>query len=226
MNPAGLAAGLTSQAWRAALGDALTSASFRDLEAFLAAERAAGVEVLPPEDVVFAALDAVEPDDVRVVILGQDPYPTPGHAHGLAFSYLGDGALPRSLANVYREIERDLGVSMSDRSGDLRAWAGQGVLLLNAVLTVRAGEAGSHRRRGWEAFTDAVLASLAAREQPIVFLLWGNDARKKRRLLGARHPILEAGHPSPLSIRYFRGCGHFSRTSALLDGAGIAWEAG
>jgi len=215
---------LTSTAWRRALAAALAADSFAALDAFLVAERAHGVEVLPPEPEIFAALNAVEPVDVRVVILGQDPYPTPGHAHGLAFSYRGTGALPRSLRNVFREIEDDLGLSMPPDRGDLTGWACQGVLLLNAVLTVRAGDAGSHRRRGWEAFTDAVLEHLAGREERTIFLLWGNDARKKKRLLGARHTVLEAGHPSPLSVRHFRGCGHFGRANALLEDAAIDWQ--
>ena len=220
----GLPDALTSMAWRRALSEALAVDSFAGLDAFLAAERARGVEVLPPEPDIFAALDAVEPADVRVVILGQDPYPTPGHAHGLAFSYRGAGSLPRSLRNVFREIEDDLGLSMPAERGDLTGWARQGVLLLNAVLTVRAGEAGSHRRRGWEAFTDAVLEHLAGREERPIFLLWGNEARKKKRLLGARHTVLEAGHPSPLSVRHFRGCGHFGRVNALLGDAAIDWR--
>ncbi len=214
---------LTSPGWRAALAAVMASDAFSELEAFLEAERAAGAQVLPAAEDIFAALNLVEPDDVRLVILGQDPYPTPGHAHGLAFSYRGDGTLPRSLANVFREIEADLGRPVPPGRGDLTPWARQGVLLLNAVLTVRAGEAGSHRRRGWEAVTDAVLAHLAVREAPLVVLLWGREAKKKRPLLGNRHVVLEAGHPSPLSLRYFRGCRHFSRANAALAPQAIDW---
>jgi uracil-DNA glycosylase len=221
-----LADALTSAAWRAALGGVLAGPGFQSLEAFLAEERAAGQEILPRQEDVFAALNAVAPEAVRVVILGQDPYPTPGHAHGLAFSYRGAGPLPRSLRNIQVEIEEDVGVPADPACGDLSGWARQGVLLLNTVLSVRAGEAGSHRRRGWEGITDAVLETLAARPAPIVFLLWGGDARKKRRLLGARHPVLEAGHPSPLSIRYFRGCRHFSQANALVSGAPVDWRMG
>ncbi len=220
-----LAAGLTSPAWRVALTPVLASEGFADLAAFLEEEQASGAEVLPPPEQVFAAFNAVAPADVRVVILGQDPYPTPGHAHGLAFSYRGDGSLPRSLANILREVAEDLGAAPPAGRGDLGAWAEQGVLLLNTVLTVRAGEAGSHRRKGWEALTEAVLAHLAARPEPLVFLLWGGDARKRRSLLGTRHVVLEAGHPSPLSIRHFRGCKHFSAANAALAPAYIDWVA-
>lgn len=213
--------------WAAALADVLASPGHAALTAFLDAEREAGVEVLPPRADIFAALELVPPEDVRVVIVGQDPYPTSGHAHGLAFSYRGDGPLPRSLRNILAEIGDELGVDAAPSgSGDLTPWARQGVLLLNAVLTVRAGEAGSHRGRGWEALTDAVLTHLARAPRRLVFLLWGADARKKKRLLGDRHVVLEAGHPSPLSIRHFRGCGHFGATNKAVDGPPIDWILG
>jgi len=216
---------LTSPGWCAVLADVLASERVRDLEAFLVAERAAGANVLPPPGEVFAALNGLEPEDVRVLVLGQDPYPTPGHAHGLAFSYRGAGALPRSLRNVLREVEEETGRSVPAGRGDLTPWARQGVLLLNTVLSVRAGEAGSHRGKGWDVVTDAVLAHLAARPQPLVALLWGGAARKKRALLGARTAILEAGHPSPLSIRHFRGCGHFLQANEVLTGPPVDWAA-
>ena len=217
---------LTCPGWRSVLAPLSASPALAGLEAFLAEERAAGHVVLPPVQQVFAALNAVPPEAVRVVILGQDPYPTPGHAHGLAFSYLGSGSLPRSLANIQRELEADLGIPAAGSPGDLSPWAAQGVLLLNAVLTVRSGEAGSHRRRGWELLTDAILSHLAALDRRLVFLLWGNEARRKKRLLGERHAVLEAGHPSPLSIRYFRGCRHFSQANGLLGDAPIDWRLG
>jgi uracil-DNA glycosylase len=220
-----LAKKLALPAWRQALTPVMCSAAFHELADFLEAERAAGHEVLPPRDQVFAALNLVEPGAVRVVVLGQDPYPTPGHAHGLAFSYRGTGALPRSLGNVFREIEADLGAAPPEGRGDLTAWARQGVLLLNTVLTVRAGEAGSHRRKGWEVFTDAVLAHLDDRPEPLVFLLWGGEAKKRRKLISERHVVLEAGHPSPLSVRHFRGCRHFSGANAALAPAYIDWAA-
>ncbi len=218
-----LASGLICAAWRAALMPVLASDGFRALAAFLDEEDAAGHEVLPPRELVFAALNAVPPHAVRVVILGQDPYPTPGHAHGLAFSYRGDGTLPRSLVNILREVQEDTGAAVPPGRGDLGPWAARGVLLLNSVLTVRAGKAGSHRAKGWEAFTDAVLAHLVRREDPLVFLLWGAQARKKRELLGDAHTVLEAGHPSPLSIKHFRGCKHFSAANAALAPAYIDW---
>jgi uracil-DNA glycosylase len=215
---------LLPPAWRGVLGEVLAGPAGRALEAFLAGERAAGREVLPPREQVFAALDLVEPEDVRVVILGQDPYPTPGHAHGLAFSYQGDGPPPRSLRNIFAEIEDDLGYAPSSGGGDLTPWARQGVLLLNTALTVRAGEAGSHRRRGWAAVTDRVLRHLAVGESRVVFVLWGGAARRKHPLLGERHPVLEAGHPSPLSVRYFRGCRHFRRIAELVEDPPIDWR--
>ncbi len=214
---------LRSPAWRAALAGVIDSEESLSLSAFVAEERAAH-EVLPATENVFAAYDAVAPGDVRVVILGQDPYPTPGHAHGLAFSYQGDGSLPRSLRNVFKELESDLGVEMPVDRGDLTPWAKQGVFLLNTVLTVRAGAAGSHRRRGWEAFTRATLAVLTERNEPIVFVLWGGDARKYARMVPAPHHVLEAGHPSPLSIRHFKGCRHFSRANALLGQRAVDWR--
>jgi len=220
-----LADAITTPAWRTALAPVLEGRAFQGLAELLEAERAAGAHVLPAREDVFAALDLVAPADVRVVIVGQDPYPTPGHAHGLAFSYRGKGALPRSLGNVLREVEEDLDTTLSGRHGDLTAWARQGVLLLNTVLTVRAGAAGSHRRRGWEAVTDAVLRHVDALPGRRVFLLWGGDARKKRKLLGAQHLVLEAGHPSPLSVRHFRGCRHFSRANAALPPPAIDWAA-
>ena len=210
--------------WADVLADVLASPEHAALAAFLEEERGAGFDILPPAEHTFAALELVPPEAVRVVIVGQDPYPTPGHAHGLAFSYRGDGTLPRSLGNIFREIESELGTPASPSgSGDLTPWARQGVLLLNTVLTVRAGEPGSHRRRGWEALTDAVLAHLAAGERPVVFVLWGGEARKKKRILGTRQVILEAGHPSPLSIRHFRGCGHFRAVNEHLEGPPIDW---
>ena len=215
---------LRTSAWAPVVGDVLAAPVGVRLQAFLDGEEEAGHEVLPPRAEVFAALEAVPPAAVRVVIVGQDPYPTPGHAHGLAFSYRGQGALPRSLRNILAEVEADTGAAPAARSGDLTPWARQGVLLLNTVLTVRAGEAGSHRGRGWEAVTDAVLAHLAAGRRRVVFVLWGGEARRKRALLGQRHPVLEAGHPSPLSVRHFRGCGHFRQINACLSARPIDWR--
>ena len=216
--------GPASSAWYDAMAPVWDSREVAALRSFLDQERQVQ-EVVPRSDQVFAAFDAVAPGDVRVVILGQDPYPTPGHAHGLAFSYRGEGSLPRSLGNIRREIERDLDVALPDGAGDLTPWANQGVLLLNTVLTTRAGEAGAHRRKGWEAITQAALAVLDARAEPVVFLLWGGDARKRARRIASHHHIFEAGHPSPLSVRYFAGCGHFSAANALLGDNAVDWTA-
>lgn len=200
------------------------------LRAFVAAERASAT-VLPEAANVFAALYAVEPHDVRVVILGQDPYPTPGQACGLAFAIPpGWTPIPRSLINIVTEIRSELGaVSPEAAQGDLRGWCSQGVLLLNTVLTVRAHEPGSHRGHGWEGVTDALIRAVDSLPQPIVFMLWGNDARTKTSLLrpATNRLVLTAPHPSPLSARRgFFGCGHFAEANRWLVSQGqkpIAW---
>ncbi|MGV6847230.1 MAG: uracil-DNA glycosylase [Marinibacterium sp.] len=171
-------------------------------------------DILPPRDQVLAALELCQPDATRVVILGQDPYPTPGHAHGLAFSTEPDVTpLPKSLGNIYREMTDDLGTAPPN--GDLRFWARQGVLLLNTVLTVPAGEANGHKDLGWQALTAQVLARLI--DEPRVFLLWGNAAQKLARDIHAPHFKIETSHPSPLSAHHsFYGSRPFSRTNAWL----------
>ena len=176
-------------------------------------------EVLPPPDEVFAALQACPPKDVRVVILGQDPYPTPGHAHGFAFSVAPDVyPLPRSLSNIYKEMQTDLGASPPD--GDLRFWGAQGALLLNDVLTVPAGAPRGHRRLGWQKLVPQVLDHLS--DRPRAFVLWGNDARAHAaRLAGHRHLVLQSAHPSPLSARRgFFGSRPFSQINAWLRDQG------
>ncbi|MGM7669583.1 uracil-DNA glycosylase [Microbacterium sp. A93] len=192
----------------------------------ITARRASGEQVLPaPEDILRAFRQPF--DDVRVLILGQDPYPTPGHPIGLSFAADRHVTpLPRSLGNIYRELETDLGIPPASH-GDLSAWTDQGVLLLNRVLTVAAGRAGSHRNLGWEAITEAAVAALAAREAPLVAILWGADARKMAPILtrhgGGRVDLLESPHPSPLSAyRGFFGSRPFSRTNELLTQAGAA----
>lgn len=187
----------------------------------LEAERAAGHEVLPGPARFFRALECVEPARVRAVILGQDPYPTPGHAEGLSFSVApGVRPLPGSLRNILREWSADLGLALPG-SGSLLPWARAGVLLLNTVLSVRAGEAGSHRGKGWEPVTEAVLRAVASSRGRVVFLLWGNDARRHAGWLSqGPHAVLESGHPSPLSARLFRGCRCFSGANRLLAEAG------
>ncbi|MBL3698584.1 uracil-DNA glycosylase [Leucobacter luti] len=188
---------------------------------FVAAERAAGHEVLPDRDRVFAAF-ARPLAEVRVLIVGQDPYPTPGHPIGLSFATApGVRPLPRSLQNISRELQTDIGAPPLTH-GDLTGWADQGVLLLNRVLTVRAGAAGSHRQRGWEAVTERAIEALVARGGPLVAILWGNDARALAPLLG-EVPRIESAHPSPLSAaRGFFGSAPFSRANAALVAQGAA----
>jgi len=188
---------------------------------YLDAERAAGHEVLPGPGRFLRALECVEPRQVRAVILGQDPYPTPGHAEGLSFSVApGVRPFPGSLRNILREWSADLGLSIP-REGSLMPWARAGVLMLNTVLSVRAGEAGSHRGKGWEEVTGAILRTVASSPERVVFLLWGNDARRHAGWLSeGPHAVLESGHPSPLSARWFRGCRCFSAANRLLMEAG------
>ena len=173
-------------------------------------------DVFPPADQVFAALELTPFERVRVVILGQDPYHDVGQAHGLAFSVLPGVKLPGSLRNIFKELADDLGCSKPSH-GCLTPWATQGVLLLNTVLTVRAHEANSHRGRGWEIFTDAVIAALSNRPDPMIFVLWGKAARAKKKLIDARHVVLEAAHPSPLSAHNgFLRSKPFSRINETL----------
>lgn len=193
------------------------------------AERAAGHVVAPAPERVFAALALTPLDTVRAVILGQDPYPTPGHANGLAFSYVGPLPLPRSLVNIYKERAADLGEA-APADGDLTRWARQGVLLLNTALTVREGasKAGSHLSLGWGAVTDAVIAAVSRERPHIAFLLWGAPAQAKLPLIDeSRHLVIASAHPSPLSVRRgFFGSKPFSRANAWLEGQGetpIAW---
>lgn len=183
--------------------------------------------VFPAPDKVFYALELTPFDQVRVVLLGQDPYHKAGQAHGLAFSVSEGIKPPPSLCNIHKEIERDLGLTIA-RSPDLSCWAKQGVLLLNTVLTVKESEAGSHRGWGWEDITDAIIRALSESRENLVFLLWGNDARKKSLLIDdKRHRILPTSHPSSFSAhRGFIGCGHFSQANTFLVGLGqkpIRW---
>jgi uracil-DNA glycosylase len=215
------------ETWRAVLAGRFTPGDAEAIESFVTVRRNAG-PVLPDESDVFAALRLTPPDAVSVVILGQDPYPTPGDAHGLAFSVRTGVRIPRSLANVFRERYDDIGLA-APVSGDLTAWSRQGVLLLNAVLTVDAGVPGSHRGKGWEPLTDAVIRAVSDGPVRSVFLLWGNDARRKAPLIDhARHVIHFAAHPSPLSARRgFFGSRPFSKTNATLRALGrsqIDWR--
>jgi uracil-DNA glycosylase len=191
-----------------------------DLRAFLLAEVAAGRRFYPPADRVFNALALTPFDDVRVVVLGQDPYHGPGQAMGLCFSVPDGVPLPPSLQNIFKELRSDLGLPQPS-SGNLTPWTERGVLLLNAVLTVSPGRAGSHAGKGWERFTDRVIQELSARREGIVFLLWGRYAQQKGELVDrARHNVLTAAHPSPYSASGFFGCRHFSRANELLAAAG------
>ena len=212
--------------WRAELEPFLGAEATAALGAFVAAEYAAHT-IYPPIEDLFAAYRLCAPEDTRVLILGQDPYHGPGQAHGLSFSVRAGVRIPPSLRNVFQELAEDVGVAPPP-AGDLTAWARQGVLLLNAVLTVRAAAAASHAGKGWEAFTDATIRALNARTERVVFLLWGGYARKKATLVTSpAHVVLEAGHPSPLNTKGFRGARPFSTANKALADAGrpvIDWQ--
>lgn len=209
------------ESWRAVLEPVLASPRSRQLGGFLRAEEAAGKAIYPPRGTRLAALELTPLDAVKVVILGQDPYHGPGQAHGLAFSVRDGVRVPPSLANIYRELASDLGLAIPAH-GNLTNWARQGVLLLNAALTVEDGKPASHQGKGWEEITDAVVAAVAAKADPCVFLLWGSHAQRKAGsvpgLIGSHHLVLSAPHPSPLSAhRGFLGCRHFSQANAFLE---------
>jgi uracil-DNA glycosylase len=209
--------------WMSAVGGEFEQSYMQALKAFLAEQKAAGRTVYPKGGEIFNALNTTPFDKVEVVILGQDPYHGPDQAHGLAFSVRSGVALPPSLVNIYKEVESCLGVKMP-RKGDLTGWAKQGVLLLNATLTVEAANAGSHQGKGWEKFTDAVVRALNERGEHIVFMLWGAYAQKKGAFIDRKkHLVLEAPHPSPLSAhRGFLGCGHFKKANEYLAAQGRA----
>lgn len=212
--------------WQDVLGEELEQAYFKELTEFVEEERRR-VPVYPPSEEVFAALEATPYDQVKVVILGQDPYHGEGQGHGLCFSVRPGVRVPPSLRNIYKELQADLGHPIPD-NGCLMPWARQGVLLLNAVLTVRAGEANSHKGKGWERFTDAVLRAVASRPDPAVFVLWGAYARRKLPLIDTeRHAVVEGAHPSPLSARRFFGSRPFTRINEALAAQGhppIDWR--
>ncbi|MBP5504862.1 MAG: uracil-DNA glycosylase [Bacteroidales bacterium] len=214
--------------WKEVLQSEFDKPYFAALAAALHQEKARGVTIYPPGSKIFNAFSLTPFDKVRVVLLGQDPYHNPGQAEGLSFSVPSGVPLPPSLKNIYREIETDLGLDMSRKDGSLRGWAEQGVFLLNAILTVRAGAAASHSRLGWQTFTDAVIQTISDRRQGVVFLLWGNFARSKKALIDtSRHYVLEAAHPSPLAGGAFFGCRHFSKTNQILTNNGstpIDWS--
>ncbi len=214
--------------WKARVGDYLRRDDARALSAFLRERRTAGAPIYPTGPEIFAAFEATPFDAVKVVILGQDPYHGPGQAHGLCFSVRPGVPVPPSLLNIYKEIQRDLGVAPPGH-GYLMPWANRGVLLLNAVLTVEAGRAGAHQGKGWEGFTDHVVDVLNREREGLVFLLWGAYAQRKGEIIDRqRHKVLKAPHPSPLSAhRGFSGCGHFSATNQYLSRRGqtpIEWS--
>lgn len=203
--------------WQLPLKPVFESEGMRSLRLFLEQERAQGQTIYPKMANVFAALDATPLDQVKVVILGQDPYPGVNQAHGLSFSVLPGVPVPRSLANIYLELKQELGITPV-KHGYLMPWAKQGVLLLNAVLTVRANQINSHKGKGWEAFTDAVIDLVSAQAQPSVFMLWGRQAQEKGARVDTRkHLVLRTSHPSPMSASQgFLGCGHFVAANEFL----------
>jgi len=211
---------MTKTDWNPILKAELEKPYWAEVQRFVAAERALH-EVYPPAEEVFAALHLTPYADTRVLILGQDPYHGPNQAHGLCFSVRHGIRVPPSLQNIYKELQSDLGIEPPTH-GNLESWARSGVLLLNAVLTVRAHEAASHRKQGWETFTDAIIGAVNAKPETVVFLLWGSFARAKKSLIDtSRHVIIESPHPSPLSAhRGFLGSRPFSRTNDALLAAG------
>jgi uracil-DNA glycosylase len=202
--------------WRSQLAAELKQPYYQKLQEFVAAERQS-YEVYPPEDKVFAALELTPFSKVKAVLLGQDPYHGKGQAHGLCFSVLPAVRKPPSLINILKEVHADVGCLIPPH-GCLVTWAESGVLMLNAVLTVRAGKPNSHKGKGWEKFTDAIIRHVGERDEPVVFLLWGSHAQAKKKLIDVdKHAVLEAPHPSPLAARPFARCRHFSKTNAQLN---------
>ena len=204
------------ESWKQALQSEFDKPYFAGLVSFLHGEKAAGQTIYPPGGQIFRAFELTPVNQLKVVILGQDPYHGPGQAMGLSFSVPDGVAAPPSLRNIFKEIESDLGIRMSGRP-NLESWARQGVLLLNSVLTVRASQPTSHSKIGWQEFTDAVIKYISDNCNGIVFMLWGNFARSKKALIDtSRHYVLEAAHPSPLAGGAFFGCRHFSKANEIL----------
>jgi uracil-DNA glycosylase len=215
------------ESWKNLLFNEFQSDYFNKLKEFLVEEKKL-YKIYPPGNKIFAAFEYTPFDDVKVVILGQDPYHGEKQANGLCFSVSDGIKQPPSLVNIFKEIESDLGLKMSD-SGNLEKWAKQGVLLLNATLTVRANQAGSHQNKGWELFTDNVIRLLSENKKELVFILWGSYAQAKAKIIDvSKHHILKSVHPSPLSVyRGFFGCKHFSKTNEILKSLGkepINWQ--
>lgn len=215
------------ESWKTVLEDEFNKPYFQELKSFLVAEKSK-YTVYPPGSRIFAAFDVTPFDNVKVVILGQDPYHGAGQAHGLCFSVPKGVQKPPSLLNICKELNTDLGIPIA-KHGNLEKWAKQGVLLLNATLTVRANMAGSHQNRGWETFTNAAIEKLSEQKSGLIFILWGAYAQAKEQIIDtSKHHILKAPHPSPLSVhRGFFGCKHFSKTNELLIKQGktpIDWD--
>lgn len=212
--------------WQSVLGEELDKPYFQQLDEFVEAERKEH-RIFPPREEVFAALEATPFDRVKVLILGQDPYHGEGQGHGLCFSVRPGVRTPPSLRNIFKEMRDELGHPVPD-NGYLLPWAEQGVLLLNAVLTVREAEANSHKGKGWEKFTDAVITAVSGRTDPAVFVLWGNYAKKKLPLIDtARHTVIQGAHPSPLSAKLFLGSRPFTQIDAAVRAQGhepIDWR--
>jgi uracil-DNA glycosylase len=204
--------------WKKALQHEFSKPYFQEIVHFLKTEKAAGKIIYPPGSLIFNAFNLTNFDDVKVVILGQDPYHGAKQAHGLSFSVLEGIKPPPSLANIFKELKSDIGINMPENYGNLTHWAKQGVLLLNAALTVRDGEPLSHAKFGWAKFTDAVIETLSDEKENIIFILWGKFAQEKKVLIDeGKHFILQAAHPSPFSVhKGFFGCKHFSKTNDIL----------
>jgi len=209
--------------WHDVIGQEKQQSYFVDTMKFVAAERESGKTVYPPQEDVFNAFRSTEFSQVKVVILGQDPYHGPNQAHGLSFSVKPGVPAPPSLVNIYKELATDIPGFVRPTHGYLQSWADQGVLLLNTVLTVEGGQAHSHAKLGWDTFTDKVISTLNTHREGVVFLLWGSHAQKKGSIIDtARHRVLKAPHPSPLSAhRGFLGCKHFSMANELLEQQGL-----
>lgn len=212
---------LTSSAWKELLKDEFSKPYFKEVERFLSQEYSKKKEVFPPRSMIFSAMNSTAPDDVKVVLLGQDPYHDNNQAHGLSFSVQRGIAIPPSLRNIYQELSQDIPGFQIPTHGNLESWAGQGVLLLNATLTVEAHKANSHSKVGWQKFTDAVIRAISEKStEHVVFLLWGGFAHKKESLVAKRHTVIKTAHPSPLAVTKWRGCRCFSQVNAALTKAG------
>mgnify|MGYP001082656886 FL=1 len=211
------------ESWKTALKAEFEKPYFAELKRFLQAEKAAGKTIYPPGSLIFNAFNSTPFDQVRIVILGQDPYHGPGQAHGLCFSVQHGVKPPPSLVNIYKELQSDVGITLPTH-GCLQSWTTQGVFLLNAILTVEANKPASHQKKGWEEFTNAAIQQLSLQREGLIFMLWGNFAQQKAALIDERkHTILKAPHPSPFSAHTgFLGCGHFSKANAILTARGEA----